>query len=181
MFGGHLQLGTEVAAAFGGQPVQVGLADVQLRLHGQGQRAAVGVPRQDGQRDPDVAVDVPLAGGAGAGVVMDASALDVGAVARRRRIVDGRAQASSVQQRPDGVQRADRQLLGVAADGADGRVGGAEVVADAGGAEPGGDGAAAGGKEEAAQQQGQAGGRRGVQPVGQVEEGAGQQRRQVRQ
>src|SRR5262249_20068400 len=132
-------------------------------------------------RDPDVAVEVPLAGGPWAGVVVDAGALDLGAVARRGGVVDGHQQAAPLQQRLYGVQGAQGQVGGLAAGGAGGGGGGAELVGDAGGAEPGGDGAAALGEEDADQQQGQAGGGARVQPAGQAEEGAGQQRGQVRE
>ena len=157
------------------------LANVELGLQGQGDGAPVGVLGQGGQGDPDVAVDVLLAGGARAGVVMDAGTLDLGAIAWGGRVVDGHRQAWSAQQRLDGEEGANGHVRGLAADGPDGGVGRAEVVGDTGGAEPGGDGAASAGEEDAEQQQGQAEGGAAVQPGGQAGEGAGQQRWQVRQ
>src|SRR5205085_5307483 len=108
-------------------------ADVELGLQGQGEGAPVGVPGQAGQGDPDVAVDVPLAGGPGAGVVVDAGALDEGAVASRRGVVDGQQQALGVQQGPGHALDRDGHVVGLPADGADGGVGVAVVAADAGG------------------------------------------------
>src|SRR5262249_44812339 len=81
--------------------------------------------------------------------------------------------------RLNGVQGAEGHGVSLAAHRADGGVGRAERVGDTGGAEPRGDGTTALGEEDADQQQGQAGGRTLLQPVGQVEEGAGQKRRQV--
>src|SRR4051794_41854214 len=88
---------------------------------------------------------------------MDAGALDLGTVAGGRSVVDSHAQAAWVQQRLDGVESAQGHMVGLASDGADGGVGGAEVVVNAGSAEPGRDGASAGGEEDATEQQGQAG------------------------
>src|SRR5262249_49608644 len=116
-----------------------------------------------------------------AGIVMDAGTLDLGAIAWCRRVVDGHRQAWSAQQRLDGEEGANGHVWNLSADGADGGVGGAEVVGDSGGAEPGGDRAASGGEEGAEQQPRQADGGAFVQPRGQAGEGAGQQRWQVRQ
>jgi hypothetical protein len=126
-----------------------------------------GVLGQSGQGDPDRAVNELLPGGTGAGVVVDATAFDFGAVARRGGIVDGHGQAPAPEQRLDGEQGAAGQVAGPLTDGADGGVGGAEGVGDAGGAEPGSDGAAALGEEDADQQEGQAGGAAPVEPAGQ--------------
>src|SRR5262249_28145771 len=167
------------AAALGRQLAQVGLADVQLCPQGQGDGAPAGVLGQGGECDPDVAVDVLRAGGAGAGGVVDATALDTGGVAGRGRVVDAPQQALGVQQRSHGRLDAEGHVAGLATGGAGGGVVGAEVVGDAGRPEPGGDGAAAAGKQQAAQQHRQADGRAPLQPAGQVEEGGGQQRGQV--
>jgi hypothetical protein len=56
-------------------------ADVQARQQGHGERAEEGVPDEQGQGDPDVAVDEALAGGAGGRVVVDAGPVDAGAEA----------------------------------------------------------------------------------------------------
>src|SRR5204862_6116696 len=178
---GQLQLGAEGPGAPGGQLAQVGFADVQLGLQGQGDGAPVGVPGQRRQADPDVAVDMLLAGGPGAGGVVDAGGLDPGAVAGGGGVVDGHPQPPGAEQRLDRLQGADGHGVGLPADRTDGDVALAVVALDAGGAEPGGDGAAAPGEEDAGQQQRQANGRALVQPVGQGKEGAGQKQGQVRQ
>jgi hypothetical protein len=136
---------------------------------------------QGGQDDPDVAVDVLLAGGTRAGMVMDARTLDVGAVTRRGRVVDTHQQALGIEQRADRSLDGEGQVVGRAADGADRDVALAVVVVEAAGAEPGGDGAAAAREQNAAQEQGQAPGGAAIEPAGQSGEGAGQQRGQVRQ
>ena len=81
------------------------------------------VPGQGGQGHPDVAVDELLAGGAGAGVVVDAAALDLGAVARGGRVVDGQQQPSACA--ASGLTARTvlmAMCVGGAADGADGDV-----------------------------------------------------------
>jgi hypothetical protein len=137
------------------------------------------VLRQGGEGDPDVAVDVFLAGGTGAGVVVDATAFDMRAVARGGGVVDGQTQASLPEQGFDGQEGGGGHVVGVASDGADGDVTPAEVGGDAGGAEPGGDGASPLGEEDAEQQQRHAGGGALVEPVGQGVEGGGQEGGQV--
>ena len=110
-----------------------------------------------GQGDPDVAVDVLLAGGPGRGVVVDAGALDAGAVALRRRVVQGeQPMLAGVQPTQHEAQQPASQEVGLASDGAQQIVIKAEVSADAGGAEPGGGGASAAGEEDADPQDGPA-------------------------
>src|SRR5205085_9840469 len=87
-----------------------------------------------------------------------------------------------VQQRPQAAaQRAVGEGLGAAAGGPEGRVGGAEVVADAGGAEPGGDGAAAAGAAGADAAGEQTRGGTGVEGSGDVAEPGGQGGGQLRE
>src|SRR5665213_2869665 len=81
LFDGHLQLGAKDAGTLGGQLGQIDLADVELALQGQRDGAPVLVLGQGRQGHPDVAVDVLATGGTGARVVVDAAALDPGAVA----------------------------------------------------------------------------------------------------
>jgi len=66
-------------------------ADVKVGVQGQGDDAPVGVPGDGGKGDPDVAEEVGRAGGAWGRVVVDAGALDVGAVPRGGSVVDGEA------------------------------------------------------------------------------------------
>src|SRR5262249_29921857 len=149
---------------------------VELCLQGQGDGRPVVVLGQGGQDDPDVAVDVLLACGPRAGVVMDATALDEGAVAGGGGVVDAQQQALGVEQGPDGGLHGDGHVVGLSTDGTDSDVALAPVGGEAAGTEPGGDGAATSGQEEAQQQRGQAGGGSLVQPVGQADKGAGQKR-----
>ena len=134
--------------------------DVEQGEERQGQSVPPGVTGQPGEGHPDVAVDVLLPGRAGAGVVVDAGALDAGAVARRGRVVEGKEQVvawGAAHQRLQGAtQQAVGQGVGASAGGPEGVVGRAEGVADSRGAEPGGDGASAAREQGAEQQQGQA-------------------------
>jgi hypothetical protein len=109
-----------------------------------------------GQRDPDVAVEEALVGRPRRGVVVDAGALDLGAVALGRRVIQGE------QQRPVGVEAEQGaaeqhpgEPAGAAAQRGEEVVVGGETDADAGGAEPAGDGAPPLGEEGAAQQDGE--------------------------
>ncbi len=102
-----------------------------------------------GGRDPDVTVDELVVGGSGRRVVVDAGALDAGAVAWRGRVVQGEQPPGAG---VDGAAQVAEQQSGTggdlaAAERTEDVVGAAEVVADAGGAEPGGGGAAAVGQE----------------------------------
>jgi hypothetical protein len=91
-----------------------------------------------------MAIDILLAGRAGSGVAMDARALDTRAVAWRRGVVDGQAQAACARQaRLDGLPGGDGEPVTTPADGEDRMVGAAKVVGDAGAAEPRGGGAPA--------------------------------------
>src|SRR5262249_4239602 len=156
--GGQLQLGAERPGVRLGQPGDVLGADVQERVQRQGQGGPEGVGGQPGEGDPDVAVDELLAGRGGGGGVVDAGALRTRPGAGRRRVVDAEQQPVAFglrQQRPAGPAQQPRgAAVGAAAGGPEGVVGGAELVGDAGGAEPGGDGAAAAG-EEGAEQEGE--------------------------
>ncbi len=107
-----------------------------------------------GGRDPDVAVEELLMGRPRGGVVVQAGALDAGAVALGGRVVQGQQPARAG---VDGaVEVAEQQGSAggdlAAAEGAEQRVGAAEFVGDAGGAEPGGGGASAVGQEFAEEQ-----------------------------
>src|SRR5262249_60013102 len=98
-----------------------------------------------------------------------------------RTVVDAQDQPLGLEQGADGALHGQGQVLEPAADRADGGVAGAEVVADAGGPQPGGNGAAAAGEEDTDQQQRQAGPGAVPPPPGQRGEKGGQQRRQVRE
>jgi hypothetical protein len=87
-----------------------------------------------------------------AGIVLEACALDLGAVACRRGIVDAQQQAFRAEQGLDSEYHADGQVVELLADGADEGVVRAEVVFDPNRAEPGGDGAASAGEEDAQQE-----------------------------
>jgi len=136
---------------------------------------------QAGPRDPDVAVDIFLASRPGTGVVVDAGALDAGAVTRGGGIVDGYQEAAGILRAGTGGHPgAEGHGFGAAADRVNGVVSAAKVVADAAGAEPGGSGATTGGQEDAPQQAGQAGGAATVEPGGEAAENARQPGGQVR-
>src|SRR4029077_6175582 len=104
-----------------------------------------GVPQrvtdQPGEYDPEVAVDELLAGRAGRGVVVDAGALDVAAVAGRGRVVEGEEQMTAGgrthQRQQRDAEQAAGQGGGASSGGPQGVVGGPEGVGDSGGAEPG--------------------------------------------
>jgi hypothetical protein len=99
------------------------------------------VARQRGEHDPDVTVEVLLASRSRAGVVVGAATLDLGPVACGWCVVDGHGQALGAgQRRPDGLDDGDGEVASIASGGADGGVGGAELVGNAAGPEPGGDG-----------------------------------------
>src|SRR4051812_29850797 len=104
---------------------------------------------QGSQGDPDVAVDVLLAGGTGGGGVMDTGTLDARSPAGGRRVVEGHAERVAGVELLDNRQRLGGQEVGVAARRVDAAIGLAEIVGDAGGPEPGGDGAAAAGEQDA--------------------------------
>src|SRR5262249_60071334 len=119
------------------------------------------------------------------GVVVDAGALDAGAVAGRRRVVEGKEQPlarAGGHQRPEDVtEQTEGEVAGVPARGPEGAVGGAEIVGDARGAEPRGDGAAAAGEQGADEElpqvgSGAAGG--GGHQVGKTSRPKGRQERQ---
>jgi hypothetical protein len=112
--------------------------------------------------------------------MVDAAALDHGAVPRGVGVVDGEQESLPLQQGLDGQDGTDGDVLGRSADGADSDVALAELGGDAGGAEPRGDGAATGAEEDAQQQQGQAGGTAAVEPVGEVAKGVGHRGGEVR-
>jgi hypothetical protein len=160
-------------------------ADVGQGTQWQGQGAPPGVPHRPGQSHPDVAVDELRARGAGAGVAVDAGALHARAVAGGGRVADGEEQVlarGQTQQRPRGtVRQAEGQGAGMTAGGLQGVVGGAEVVLDAGGPEPGGDGASAAGEQGAAKQQEQAWCGAAVEGGGDLGEPGGQGGGQVRE
>jgi hypothetical protein len=167
--GGQFQLGVEGTAAVGRQLVQIDVADVELGLQGLSEGIPVGMPGQSGQGAPDMAVKELLACGTTTGVVVTATAFDLGAVTRRGCIVDGHGQTPGVQQWLDSGPRAEGHGTGLAADGADGGVTVAELIGNAGSAEPGRDGAAAFGEEDTVQQEGQTGGTATIEPMGQVQ------------
>src|SRR5271170_655540 len=107
---------------------------------------------------------------------MDASALDLGAVALRGRVVDADPQPLALEQRPNQVKDdGDGQVIALSANGADGDVALPPVVGDAGSPEPGSDGTAAPGEEDAGKQHGQPRRRAFVQPVAQGCKDAGHQ------
>src|SRR5205823_1224364 len=87
--------GAEGPAVVPGQPLDVAAADVEQGQQRQGDGAPVGVGGQPGQGDPDVAVQEGRPGRPGGGVVVDAGALDVGAVAPGRGVVQAEQQASA--------------------------------------------------------------------------------------
>ena len=92
----------------------------------------------------DTKHDDLLAGRSRTGIVMDATALDEGAVTRRGRVVDGHGETFAfAKQGPNRQDDGESQTVDAAAGGAERGVGRAEVVGDAAGAEPGGDGASA--------------------------------------
>src|SRR5262249_4445317 len=159
-FRGQLQLGPELPGVSLGQLGNVLAADVEQGAQRQGQGVPQRVPHRPSEGDPDVAVDELLAGGAGAGVVVDAGALHAGAVAggggvvqREQQVVAG---GQRQQRRQDAAQQAEGEVLGAAAGGPEGGVRAAEVGGDAGGPEPAGDGAPAATQEAPEQQTQQA-------------------------
>src|SRR5262249_58081130 len=88
------------------------------------------------------------ASGRGAGVVVGATARDLGPVARGGGVVESSGETPAPGQRgPHGAGNREGEVAGLAPTGAGGGVGGAELVGDAAGAGPGGDGAAGGGEQ----------------------------------
>jgi RNA polymerase sigma-70 factor (ECF subfamily) len=116
---------------------------------------------------------------------VDAGALHLGAVAGRGGVVDGYQQAIAGQGAHQGEQGAAQQAVGqgvgLPAGGPQGRVGAAEIVGDAGGAEPAGDPTAAAGEEGAAEEGEQARGGAAVQGGSDLGEPDGQQGGQMRE
>src|SRR5579875_3697261 len=165
-FGGQFQLGAKGPRRTFGQLGNVLGTDVEEGTQRQGQRAPGRVADQPGQRDPEVAINELRAGRSRRGVVVDAGALHLGAVASGGRIVD------SEQQRVAG---------GVTAGGPESVVGVAEVAGDAGSAGPGGDGASAFGEQGADEQQEQARSRASIEGSTEVVEAGGQKGRQLQQ
>src|SRR5258708_2461477 len=105
---------------------------------------------QGGQDDPDVTVEMLLARGPRAGMVVDASALDPGAIAFSGGVVDADHQTLGLEQRTDNIDNdRDGHVVDLSANSANRAVALAEVVGNAGGAEPGSDGAAVSGEENA--------------------------------
>ena len=93
---------------------------------------------------PDMAVKILLPGRARGRVVMDARPLDLGSASLGRRVVEGEHQSfvAGRRRRPlHDPEHLGRQGIGAPAHRADGFVGLVEIVADAGGPEPGGGGA----------------------------------------
>jgi len=132
-----------------------------------------------------MAVDELLSGGAGRRVVMEAGALDAGAVARRGRIVDGEeqvvARGLTHERQEDAAEQAVGQFGGASAGGPEGVVGRAEGVADSGGAEPGGDGASATREQGAEQKLKEAWGGAAVEYADDLPQPGGQDGGKVRQ
>ena len=95
-----------------GQLGHVPGADVEQGVEGQGQGVPQRVTGQPGKGDPEVAVDVLLAGRAGRGVVVDAGALDARAVTGRGRVVDGEEPVVARQQPQERAQGAAEQAVG---------------------------------------------------------------------
>jgi hypothetical protein len=102
--------------------------------------------------------------------VVKAGPLDVRPIALGRGVVDAEEQAVG-----PGQHRLERRMgesggheVGSFGDSGDGGVGGPEVVADAGGAQPTGDGASAGGENRTEEETDEARGRTRVEEVGQL-------------
>jgi hypothetical protein len=130
------------------------LSEVQVGTQGQGQGMPIRVADDPGAGDPEVAVEEALGGGARGGVVVQAGALDFGAVTLRGGVVQGEQPARArVEVAAEAVEEQGGEQAGLApAEGAQQGVAAAEVVGDAPGAEPGGGGAAAAGQEQAQEQ-----------------------------
>lgn len=101
---------------------------------------------------------------------MEAGAFDVRPIALGGRVVNAQEQAVG-----PGEHRLERRTgescgheIGMLGDGGDGGVGGSEVVADAGDAQPTGDGASAGGENRSEEEADETRGGASVEQVGQL-------------
>jgi hypothetical protein len=164
----RLQLGVELGPAVGIDRGQVGAADVQIAQQRQGQGVALGMADDPVERDPDVPVDVALVGRPGRGMVMQAGAFDVGAVALGRRVVDAeQPERAGV----DGPAQAAEEDAGegievAPTEGPQQGVATAELLGHVAGAKPGGGGTAAVGEQGAEEQWFQQFGMAGVEQRG---------------
>ena len=154
----------------GGDARQGGLADVEASQQRQGDDAPVGVSGQQGEYDPDVAVDVRRANRSRRGVVVEAGPFDFRPVALGGRVVDAQEQpVGPGSHRLEGrTGESGGHEVGMLGDGGDSGVGGSEVVSNAGGAQPRGDGASAGGENRAKEEADETRSGASVKEVGQL-------------
>ena len=101
---------------------------------------------------------------------MEVGPFDVRPVALGGRVVDAQEQAVGPGEHrlESRVNQSGGHEVGSLGDGGDGGVGGSEVVADAGGAQPRGDGASAGGENHTDEEADEARGGASVEQIGQL-------------
>ena len=163
--GGLLELGLELPAVVAGKLADVFEADVELGQDRQADGPPESVPEDQGQRDPDVAVEVLAVGRARRGIVMDARSFHVRAVAFRGGVVQGheqpRTRGQACQHKP---QQPGGERFGLASHGGDEVIIWFPVVAHPGGPQPSGHGPSAGGEEHPREQDWQPPSALAVQP-----------------